>query len=780
MGKSYDLGPRIGIDGEEEFRKAILNTQAVVNTLGLKMVAVSKQFDKNDKSVENLTAQNKLLNQQIEAQKAVLQDLNKGLDYAKENYGENDKRTQQWEQSVIRAEMKLSDLEKTVKDNNEALVSAAEGSEEFAEGVDEAGDKSEKSGKKLKILLKGLKAIGGVAGKAALTAMKAIGSGAAAAAGGLLKLVNGTREYRSDLSKLEQNSKNANQNFSTMKGHVNDLTALTGEMDSSIEAVSNLMASGFDENGMAKAVDALSGAVVKFPDTLKIEGLADGLQETLATGKAVGPFAELIERMGGDLDEFNAQMANATTEAEKQQVALDWLANSGLAEVSKQYKEANADMLSAADAQLKLDDAMADMATIVEPAVASVKAGAADVLTSLIGMATGAEGAAGDFENNVDALITNVVGMIDGLIPAITSTAQAMIPALLKGIIGALPKLIPASMQLINTLITGVMQYLPNIIDAGIMLVMMLADGVIQNLPLIVEGAMQLVIALALGLAEAMPELIPSVIKAVLTIVQGLLDNIPLLIDAALQLVLGIADGIVAAIPLLMAQAPVLITSLINGLVSAIPMLVQAAIQLITSFIAFITDPANITMLVTMAIDLIGAIVVGLIQAIPQLVLAIPEIIIAMVEAFMEMDWAQLGSDLVDGIGEGVKQSAVNLANNVKDAALAALDGVKNVLGIQSPSTVMRDQVGLMMGYGVAEGILDSGKDIEAAFGQVTRYMQLDADFYGSSGNSSTDYSYDYSNNIENNFSLGSGPDELEFERMINRVVRRQMAQMVR
>ena len=68
-----------------------------------------------------------------------------------------------------------------------------------------------------------------------------------------------------------------------MKKELVNLTALTGESDSSIEALSNLMSAGFSDTQIKSAVESLSGAVIKFPDTLKIESLADSLQETVAT-----------------------------------------------------------------------------------------------------------------------------------------------------------------------------------------------------------------------------------------------------------------------------------------------------------------------------------------------------------------------------------------------------------------------------------------------------------------------------------------------------------------
>ena len=76
--------------------------------------------------------------------------------------------------------------------------------------------------------------------------------------------IESTREYRNDLAKLEQGAKTSGNSFSEMKKELVNLTALTGESDSSIEALSNLMSAGFSDTQIKSAVESLSGAVIKF------------------------------------------------------------------------------------------------------------------------------------------------------------------------------------------------------------------------------------------------------------------------------------------------------------------------------------------------------------------------------------------------------------------------------------------------------------------------------------------------------------------------------------
>ena len=76
---AYNIGAKIGIDGEAEFRSAIKGINTNLKTLGTEMLAVTSSFDKNDKSMQALTAQNKVLNKQIDEQKNKLTELQKGL-----------------------------------------------------------------------------------------------------------------------------------------------------------------------------------------------------------------------------------------------------------------------------------------------------------------------------------------------------------------------------------------------------------------------------------------------------------------------------------------------------------------------------------------------------------------------------------------------------------------------------------------------------------------------------------------------------------------------------
>ena len=72
---AVDIGPKIGIDGEAEFRKELSNINQQIKTLGSEMKAVTSAFDAGDSAEEALAAQTGVLTRQIEAQEQKLTQL---------------------------------------------------------------------------------------------------------------------------------------------------------------------------------------------------------------------------------------------------------------------------------------------------------------------------------------------------------------------------------------------------------------------------------------------------------------------------------------------------------------------------------------------------------------------------------------------------------------------------------------------------------------------------------------------------------------------------------
>lgn len=154
-----NFGLKIGVEGEREFKKALSEINQSFKVLGSEMKLVTSQFDKNDKSIHALSSRNQVLNKEIEAQKAKIETLKGALDNASSSFGENDKRTQNWQIQLNNAQASLNDMERELQENNKALEEAESGFDEagdeageFAEEVDDAGEQTEDAGGKFQKL----------------------------------------------------------------------------------------------------------------------------------------------------------------------------------------------------------------------------------------------------------------------------------------------------------------------------------------------------------------------------------------------------------------------------------------------------------------------------------------------------------------------------------------------------------------------------------------------------------------------------------------------------
>ena len=259
-------------------------------------------------------------------------------------------------------------------------------------------------------------------------------------------LTKGTEELRMDLSKLEANVTNAGASVEKTNSQFKYLSAITGEADSSIEALSNLLSSGLTETQMQQAVDNLSGAIIKFPDTLKIESLADSLQETLATGQATGQYGELLERLGVNLDTFNAGLQETTVSGTEQQYALDILAKNGMASLNEEYRKNNEEAIKNAEAQQELQMKFAELGAKITPVLTQITEFGTKITDAFLNMDKGTQdtilkilgfvavlGPLLTVGGNVAKLIGGIstgFSTVSGAISVVTTGATAATPAI--------------------------------------------------------------------------------------------------------------------------------------------------------------------------------------------------------------------------------------------------------------------------------------------------------------------------------------------------------------
>lgn len=301
------------------------------------------------------------LNAVIVNQQAELSNCEQEHERVAERYGETSSQALKLEKRMLSLE---ASIEKNVKKSDDfaAALSDAE------KVLDETSGSAEKAGKAAKEAGSGMEDGGKGAKTFDIALGTLIGNGLSMVIGKCAELLEQTKELRRDLSFLEQNARDAGMGMEQLHNKAGELYAVTGDTNEVVEALSNILATGFDDADKAyEAVDLLAGAVVKFPETMKIESLADSLQETIATGEATGQFSELLGRLGVDVEKFNERLGRTRSEASRQNLALQTLRKEGLDELWESYKTGNSDMIEAEKANYNLQLRYVELAKSIEP-----------------------------------------------------------------------------------------------------------------------------------------------------------------------------------------------------------------------------------------------------------------------------------------------------------------------------------------------------------------------------------------------------------------------------
>lgn len=247
---------------------------------------------------------------------------------------------------------------------------------------------------------------------------------AGATAAGVGGIVTGMQEYNEVLARIKTNTALSGKDFEVVEKGFEKILSVSGDAGAAGETIANLLASGFSDSDLATLIDEVSGAYIKFSDTLTTEGIADGIQETLATGEAVGAFAELLERSGNDVETFNEGLAKAKAKGEDTNFVLKTLADQGFGNIYEKYKELNPEVVENAEANADLQKALGELAIVLTPLVVTVT----DMLTKIIDWAS----ANPELVTTVIAIVTAIggfiaiLGILAPVITAITGLAAIL------------------------------------------------------------------------------------------------------------------------------------------------------------------------------------------------------------------------------------------------------------------------------------------------------------------------------------------------------------------
>lgn len=348
-------------------------------------------------------------------------------------------------------------------------------------------------------------------------------------------------------------------------------------------------------------------------------------------------------------------------------------------------------------------------------------------------------------------MITDGMAKISAVLPGMIQTGSNILLALINGVTGSLPQLVSAAAQIVSMLVQGLAQALPPLLPAAVQMITTLITALIEQAPMLIQSGMQLLQGLVQGIMNSLPTLIAAIPQILQALLDAFTTALPTVLNIGVDIILNIVNGLVSAMPQLVAMLPTVIQTLISTLTSNLPGIVQVGVnalvklidglsQAIPQLVGYIpqiiasivnTLASNLPQILQAGAQIIITLAGGLAKAIPQLISQIPAIVRSIWNGFTSVNWGEVGLNIITGIASGIAGAAGKLVDAAVNAAKDALNWVKDKLGIHSPSRVFRDQVGVMIGRGMAEGIDRSQDVVNRSLGQLADGLTLDGYTFG-------------------------------------------------
>ena len=212
--------------------------------------------------------------------------------------------------------------------------------------------------------------------------------------------------------------------------------------------------------------------------------------------------------------------------------------------------------------------------------------------------------------------------------------------------------------------------------------------NLLNSVKAVVRNAAPVVQNVINAILEQTPSLLNAGAQMVNSLLDGLVSNLAPILSGAVDVVFTLVDGIVANLDPIMQAAVTLIVVLVGALADNIDKVIDAAFTLVDSLVNALLQDDNLSKILNSAVRLVIEISTGLIANAPRLVPA----------AFQ----------LIGGIVKGLWDNKGLVVDAIVKVCKAMLEGFKNFFGIHSPSTVFAG-----LGKNLLEGLWNGIKNMK-------------------------------------------------------------------
>lgn len=318
--------------------------------------------------------------------------------------------------------------------------------------------------------------------------------------------------------------------------------------------------------------------------------------------------------------------------------------------------------------------------------------------------------------NAVIPVLTNIITVVSSVMNTIATTVSPV----LQGVASIVQTVLPAiqtAFQIWGTYIQGVINAVFPFIQTVIESVMNVISSIISTVLALVQGDWD-------GVWNGIKDIASNVWDGIGNIIQAGVDLIKNLIDNALNFIKGIFESIWNAIKGTVKDVWNGIKDTVSNAIENVQNTVENVLNSIKDFFSDAWNAATET--VSNAWNNITSAVSDGVNNVINFVKDIPN----KIKGFFSNAGSLLldaGRNIINGLIDGITGAVSGAISAVQNAVGSIIDGAKSFLGIASPSTVFRDEIGKYIPEGMAIGIERSTPDATKAIQGMTDSLMVSA-----------------------------------------------------
>ena len=553
--------------------------------------------------------------------------------------------------------------------------------------------------------------------------------------------VNELADYGDNIDKMSQKMGMSAESYQEWDAVMQHSGTSMEAMKSSMKTLANAAetnSAAFEELGITQEELQSLNQEELFGRTIEaLQNVEDDTQRTYLAGKTLGRGAT---ELGALLN----------TSAEDTQKMKDRVHELGGVMSDEAVKDAAAYKDSLQDMQTAISGFGRGIVQEFLPSFTQVMDGVAEIFSGDAGTGVGMilDGVKGIGKKIIEA-VPDVIsagaeivnGIIQGIaerIPDMLIAAGGMVQTFVQGIWEKAPDVLQSAADTVSQFLSGLSERMPDLINSGGNAISNFITGIIQNFPQIITA-----------IASKIPDVIAAITQIVTAVVTFLAENFPLFVQKGIEIIQNLAQGLIDNWPAISAAIGDLLAKLLQAIIDYLPDLLDAGIQLIQS----LAD--GILQIKQAAFDAAKTVAQGALDKIKEfadkMLNAGKEWIQKVIDGIANMvndltskakstaqsaldnftaDWSSIGSNIINGIISGISSAAESLYNKMRSIATSALNAAKDLLGIESPSKVFRDQVGKMIPEGIAVGIDMNADAVDEAVADLANPLAFDTSAY--------------------------------------------------